>query len=108
MSIFFLMCLVAPAHRYLQAFAPSNVIVSKLRRERPTTWIASGLMGLSAAFALGAIIAADWAAEGGPGWIHLVVLLWTWNAMKFLWTAAMCPVWILAERRVGGSEHSRI
>ncbi len=92
------MCLVAAAHRYLQGFAPSDLIVSRVRRGRPSTRVAGSLLALATAFALGAIIAADLASDGGPGWLHLLVLLWTWNAMKFLWAAAMCPIWNLSGR----------
>ena len=93
------MCLASVLQRCLRAYAPSNAIVSTVRRQRPSAWIAGGLVALTAVFALGAILAADWGADGGPGWLQLMVPLWTWNAMKFAWAAAMCPVWNLAGRK---------
>ena len=35
--------------------------------------------------------------QGGPGWLHLVVLLCAWNALKMLWLG---PVSLIALARV--------
>jgi hypothetical protein len=73
----------ALAHRYLQMYAPSNAIVARVRRERPHVRVAGGLLVLSAALAFVAAILADWVANGGPGWLNLLVLIAVWDAFKF-------------------------
>lgn len=40
--------------------------------------------------------------QGGPGWLHLVVLLCAWNALKMLWLG---PVSLIALARVRYREH---
>ena len=79
----------ALAHRYLQTYAPSNVIVARVRQERPRLRVAAGLLVLSAALASGAVVLADWVANGGPGWLNLVVLIAIWDAFKFAFLAAV-------------------
>lgn len=73
----------ALAHRYLQMYAPSNAIVRRVRRKRPRLRMAGGLLGLSAGLALVAAILADFVANGGPGWLNLLVLGAVWDALKF-------------------------
>ena len=29
--------------------------------------------------------------DGGPGWLNLLVLLLSWNAIKFVWLAVLSP-----------------
>jgi hypothetical protein len=80
-------CVAAVAHRYLQVYAPSNAIVALVRREQPRLRVASGLFVLSTALATGAIFLAEWAANGGPGWLNLLVLIAIWDAFKFAFLA---------------------
>jgi hypothetical protein len=82
----------APAHRHLQMYAPSNAIVARVRQERPRFRVVAGLLVLSAALAMGAIALSRWAATGGPGLLHLVVLIAIWDAFKFAWLAVLSMV----------------
>ncbi|UWF78378.1 MULTISPECIES: hypothetical protein [Microbacterium] len=41
-------------------------------------------MLLAAPYLLAASICTNLIADGGPGWLNLLVLLFIWNAMKFL------------------------
>lgn len=73
----------AMACRYLQMYAPSNAIIAQIRQERPRLRVASGLLVLSTALALGAHVLADWVAAGGRGWLNLIVLVAIWDCLKF-------------------------
>jgi hypothetical protein len=73
----------ALAHRYLQMYAPSNAIVARVWWGRPRVRVAGGLLVLAAVLAFIAAILADWVANGGPGWLNLLVLLAVWDAFKF-------------------------
>jgi hypothetical protein len=95
------------AHRYLQAYAPSNILVARIRRIRPRPRVVAGLLALSATLAAGALLLAGWVASGGPGWLNLVILTAIWNAMKFAWMAArstLLTVKVAVSRR--GERHT--
>ena len=77
----------ALTHRYLQMYAPSNAIVAKVRRERPRLRSAAGLLVLAAALASGALVLAQRVANGGPGWMNLIILITIWDALKFTLSA---------------------
>lgn len=74
---------VAGAHHILQLYAPSNVVVARVRAERPHFRTALRLLGAAAALVTVAHIVSDWVALGGPGWLNLVVLLLLWDSIKF-------------------------
>lgn len=39
--------------------------------------------------------------DGGPGWLYLLVLLFVWNAFKFLWIGPVSLVQLLLSPRLG-------
>lgn len=77
------MTLAAMIHRCLQATAPSNRVISRLRTTAPRMSVAGALLAVACALVLVAINLADLAARGAPGWLHLLVVVATWDAMKF-------------------------
>lgn len=88
----------ALAFRYLQTHAPPNLIVASIRQKRAATRSAYGLLLLSASCIVAAICLSTAAQRDGLGLLHLAVLILTWNALKFAWTAAMCPIWARGTR----------
>jgi hypothetical protein len=74
---------VASAHRYLQVYAPSNVLARRVRVRRTSWRIAAGLLGVAGLLlaAMHAVAAAS-TARGAPGWLNLVVLVLAWDAIK--------------------------
>jgi hypothetical protein len=95
--------------RYLQAYAPSNAIVARVRQERPCVRVAAGLVGLSVTHAVGALVLAEWVENGGPGWLNLGVLIAIWDAFKlgFLALAVMVRRALLALPH-GTGQHIRL
>lgn len=96
--------LVAFAHIVLQAYAPSNVLLGRVRQSRPTLCTALSLGALAFACAL-AVQAIRFVIESGaPRWLNLVVLVLAWDAIKFAVMACLTLV-----RRVvsgpGGLRH---
>lgn len=77
------MYVAAASHRYLQTYAPSNLLVAHVRRKRPRLRVAGALLALAAALMLGARVISEWAASGGHGWLHLLVLTAIWDCLKF-------------------------
>lgn len=84
--------------QFLQTHAPSNRIVASVRRDRAGMGAACGLLLLSVIYLGGAMLAGVAAQSDGLGALNLLVLLFTWNALKFAWTTLMCPIRSLTSR----------
>ena len=68
---------------FLRRYMPSNILLDLIRRRNGLKW------GVPAMLLAGPYLAvAFWCTtlieSGGPGWLHLVVLLCIWNALKML------------------------
>lgn len=73
---------VAAMHRYLAVFAPTNVLVRRLRASEPR-WRTAALLAAVAVALLAAVHgAASAVASGAPGWLNIVVLVLAWDAIK--------------------------
>lgn len=72
----------ACAYRYLQMFAPSNVVIARVRMS-PPRWRTAALL---LALAYGLIWATHYLSiaihNGAPAWLNLVVLVMAWDAIK--------------------------
>ncbi len=95
--------LAATIHYYLQAFAPTNILLRRLRTRGGLKWaIPAGLL-LVPTYLFAAAIATAVIGDGGPGWLNLVVLTCIWNAIKFASMGILCPIlWASSARRRGG------
>ena len=67
----------------LLAYAPSNLLLDRIRTREGLKWGKRAMLLAIPYFAI-----AYWCTtiidNGGPGWLHLVVLVCIWNALKFL------------------------
>ena len=87
--------LAATIHYYLRAHAPTNILLRRLRSREGLKWAILAALALVPAYLFAAAIASGAIADGGPGWLHLAVLLFLWNAMKFASACVMIPLWWL-------------
>lgn len=70
--------------RYLlRRYMPTNILLDLIRTPRGLKWGVPAML-LAAPYLLAASICVDLIADGGPGWLNLLVLLFCWNALKFL------------------------
>ena len=76
------MRLAIALHTFLQ-YAPTNLLLSRLRSRHGLKW-GVPFMVLGAAYFFAAAVLATWLHHGGPGWLNLLVLLGIWNGVKFL------------------------
>lgn len=68
---------------YLHRYMPSNRLLAAIRTRRGLKWgIPAMLVALP--YILIASVCSGSAADGGPGWLHLIVLWACWNALKFV------------------------
>jgi hypothetical protein len=68
---------------YLRRYLPTNVALDAIRTRRGLKWGVPAML-LAAPYLLAASICTNLIADGGPGWLNLIVLCSVWNAMKFL------------------------
>lgn len=81
---------------YLRRYMPTNVAIDAIRTRRGLKWGVPAML-LAAPCLLAASICTNLIADGGPGWLNLLVLLFIWNAFKFL---IMGPVSVILLIRV--------
>ena len=74
--------LASTIHYYLQAFAPTNILIRHLRTRDGLKWAIPAALLLVPTYLFAAAIATTVIDDGGPGWLNVVVLTCTWNAMK--------------------------
>lgn len=101
--------LAATAHAYLDAYAPTNILIRTLRgpcRQRlamPVAAVLAIVYGLFGAW-LTTII-----HSGGPGWLNPFALLCAWNTIKFSWLSALEIIpWLPHRERVAGCSHGAL
>ena len=87
---------------FLRTYMPTNVLLNALRTRRGLRCGVPAML-IAAPYLLGAWLLTVWIADGGPGWLNLLVLLFIWNALKFLVNGPITLVVLirarLAERR---------
>jgi hydrogenase/urease accessory protein HupE len=73
---------VAAMHRYLQTYAPTNVLARRVRAQAPRWRTAAVLIVLATALLLAMHALGEAVANGAPGWLNLLVLVLAWDAIK--------------------------
>lgn len=101
---------VALAHRYLVLYAPSNVLVRRVRATAPALRTAAAMLAGASSLIVTLKVVSDAVAAGAPGWLNLVVLVLAWDTIKIGWLAiAVLFRWIgVAASRTVGRESGRL
>jgi len=68
---------------FLRRYMPTNILLDLLRTRRGLKWGLPAML-LAAPYLLAASICTNLIADGAPGWLNILVLLFIWNAFKFL------------------------
>lgn len=92
--------LAGTIHSYLDAYAPTNLIVRHLRTS-PQKGIAVFVsLAPTSAYGFAGAGLTSAVQSGGPGWLNVIVLLLAWNTVKFACLALTSTLsWILAGLR---------
>lgn len=85
---------------YLRRYMPTNVILDAVRTRRGLKW-GLPVMLLTLPYLYVASICVQLVEDGAPGWLHLIVLLCIWNAMKMAWIG---PISLILLTRVRAQE----
>lgn len=76
--------LAATIHYYLRAYAPTNILLRRLRARDGLKWAIPAALVLAPTYLFAAAIATTVIGDGGLGWLNLVALTCIWNAIKFV------------------------
>lgn len=91
-----LWALGAHARHYLWRYMPTNIALDAIRTRRGLKW-GIPVMLLAVPYFLAASYCLTLVEEGGPGWLNLLVLVFCWNALKFL---AIGPISVILIVRI--------
>ncbi|WMY79100.1 sulfate permease [Citricoccus sp. I39-566] len=64
-------------------YAPTNLLLNAVHTRRGLKWGLAAML-LAVPYFYAVAICTTIINDGGPGWLHLLVLLFVWNAFKFL------------------------
>lgn len=84
------------ARHFLRRYMPTNILLDLIHTRRGLKWGIPAML-LAAPYLLAANFCTHRLADGGPGWLNLLALLFIWNAMKF---AFMGPISLVLLIRV--------
>ncbi|SER97771.1 hypothetical protein SAMN05443377_12435 [Propionibacterium cyclohexanicum] len=68
---------------FLRRYMPTNILLDLIRTRRGLKWGIPAML-LAVPYLLLASICANLVPDAGPGWLNLLVLLFVWNALKFI------------------------
>lgn len=68
---------------FLRRYMPTNILLDAIRTRRGLKWGAPAML-LAVPYLLAASICTNLIADGGPGWLNVLVLLFLWNALKLV------------------------
>ena len=102
MSQFALTTIFSIRYRLLR-YAPTNILLIRTHGRHGVRWFLLAV-GLAAMFFYAAAICTTIINDDGPGWLYLLVLLFIWNAFKFLWIGPVSLLLLLRSRTRGRRE----
>ena len=98
-----LWALSAQARYYLRRYMPTNIALDAIRTRRGLKWGIPAML-LAVVYFYAAAICPTIIDNGGPGWLYLLVLLFVWNALKFVWIGPVSLLLLLRSRTRGCGE----
>ncbi|RCK71205.1 sulfate permease [Desertihabitans brevis] len=78
-----LLALSVRTRNFLRRYMPTNILLDLIRTRRGLKWGVPAML-IAAPYLLAASVCSNVIADGGPGWLNLLVVLFIWNALKFL------------------------
>lgn len=92
---------------FLRRYMPTNILLDLIRTRRGLKWGVPAML-LAAPYLLAASICTNLIADGGPGWLNLLVILFLWNTLKFLIMGPVSLVLLLRVRIHEACERRRV
>ncbi|GAB3033967.1 hypothetical protein GCM10027052_09350 [Parafrigoribacterium mesophilum] len=82
---------------FLRRYMPTNVLLDLIHTRRGLKWGVPAML-VAAPYLLAAAICAQAVMDGGPGWLDLFVILFTWNGLKFLFSGPSSTTCLIRAR----------
>lgn len=82
---------------FMWRYMPTNILLNALRTRRGLKWGVPAIL-LAVPYLGAAWLCSTWVTDGGPGWVNLLVLLFVWNALKFIVSGPVTLVLLLRVR----------
>ena len=83
----------------MRFYMPTNIAIDLLRTPRGLKWCIPAAFVAVPAYLYAMSLCARLVADGGPGVLNALVILFFWNSMKFAWMAVMVPFLYFRYRR---------
>jgi len=74
---------------FLRRYMPTNILIAVLHSRRGLKWGVPAML-LAVPYFFAAAVFAGMVAQGRPGWLNILVLLFVWNALKFFVAGPLC------------------
>ena len=82
---------------FLRTWMPTNVLLDAIRTRRGLRWGIPAML-FAIPYLLIANLCVQALADGGPGWLHLVVLWSIWSSLKMLWIGPVSVILLICAR----------
>lgn len=98
---------------YLRRYMPTNRLLDAIRTRRGLKWGIPAML-LALPYLLAAAACRGLVEDGRPGWLHLLVILFIWNAMKLTIMGPVSLILLIRARiqeaaaRRSGSQADRV
>jgi len=81
--------LSARIRHFLRRYMPTNILLAALRTRRGLKWGVPAML-IAIPYLVAAVGCAALLERGGGGWLNILVLLFVWNALKFVIAGPVC------------------
>jgi hypothetical protein len=92
---------------FLRRYMPSNIVLDAIRTRRGLKWGVPAMV-LAIPYLVAANVCMQLIDNGGPGWWHLVVLVFLWDMFKMLWIGPISVVLLVRVRVQEAVEARRV
>lgn len=76
---------------YIRFYMPTNIAIDWLRTRPGLMWAVPVALVATPGYLLAMRLCTTIVADGGPGYLNVLVFLFAWNAIKFAMLAAVSP-----------------
>ena len=99
--------LSAKARYFLRRYMPSNIVLDLIRTKQGLTWGVPAML-LAVPYLAIAVWCTGLIDNGGPGWLHLVVLVCIWDAFKMIVIGPVSVVLLARARAQENQARNRV
>lgn len=92
---------------FLRRYMPTNILLDAIRTRRGLKWGVPAML-LAVPYLLAVSTFTQLIADGGPGWLNLLVVLCLWNTMKFIIMGPVSVFLLVRVRLLEGSARRQL